>query len=125
MALFNNDNTTKEKEATKDLYVAENSAAKAKTGMAYRILVKPLISEKAAALGGENKYVFFVATDANKISVKKAIEEVYNVKPIAVNIINMEGKVVRRGRVTGQRKDYKKAIITLKKGDSITVYEGV
>lgn len=121
MALFNNDNTNKE--ATKDLYAEKKSATK--TGMAYRILVKPLISEKAAALGGENKYVFLVNTDANKISVKKAIEEVYNVKPIAVNIINMEGKVVRRGRVSGQRKDYKKAIITLKKGDSITVYEGV
>ncbi len=115
----------------KDLYAAEakkeKSTTKAKSGVgsAYRILVKPLITEKATNLGGQNKYVFIVNIDANKIEVAKAIEEVYGVKPSGVNIVKMKGKQVSRGRVIGRRKNFKKAIVTLKKGEAIKVYEGV
>lgn len=115
----------------KDLYAGEakkeKSATKAKKGasLAYKILVKPLVTEKATNLSGQNKYVFIVSIDANKIEVSKAIEEVYGVNPINVNIIKMKGKQVARGRVAGRRKDFKKAIVTLKKGETIQVYEGV
>jgi large subunit ribosomal protein L23 len=114
-----------------DLYAAENKAAKKVSvkkkvnGQAYRVLVKPMITEKAAHLNSINQYVFMVNTSANKISVAKAIEEVYGVKPTSVNVIKMEGKKVNRGRITGKRKDFKKAIVTLKKGESISIYEGV
>ena len=72
-----------------------------------------------------NKYFFEVAKNANKIEVAKAIQEIYGVKPVSVNIIRMQGKKVGQGRTRGKRKDWKKAIITLKKGESIKVYEGV
>lgn len=92
---------------------------------AYRILIKPLVTEKATDLGSLNKYVFLISDKANKLEVKKAIYSVYGVKPEAVNIVKIEGKRIRRGRITGKRKDIKKAIVSLKAGDSIQVYEGV
>ena len=96
-----------------------------KSGQAYRILVKPLVTEKVSDLSGLRKYVFAVAMKANKIEVAKAIMETYGVKPSKVNIMKVEGKRVRRGRISGQRKNWKKAIVTLPVGQSINVYEGV
>lgn len=126
------------KNSMKDLYDASDTSMKPKTetkkkdtkkdkvnGRAYQILVKPLITEKAAAMGVESKYVFEVFKSANKIEIAKAIEEVYGVKPIGVNIVNKLGKKVRTGRIMGRRKDWKKAIITLPKGKTINIYEGV
>jgi large subunit ribosomal protein L23 len=94
-------------------------------GNAHKILVKPLITEKAANLGVLNKYVFAVGIDANKIEISKAVEEVYGIKPVSVNIVNIAGKNVRYGRKTGRRKDWKKAIVMLPKGKTINLYEGV
>ena len=118
----------------KDLYNAAPAAAgeatKVKTqksvaSRAYRILQKPLVTEKASVLGTENKYAFAVAVNANKIEIAKAIKEVYGIQPVAVNIIRMDGKLTRTGRSKGQRKDWKKAIVTLPEGKAIQVYEGV
>jgi large subunit ribosomal protein L23 len=92
---------------------------------AFRVLDKPLITEKATELGTQNKYAFVVSKASNKIEVAKSIYAVYGVKPVSVNIICMQGKAVTRGRIKGKRKDWKKAIVTLKKGDSIKIYEGV
>jgi len=96
-----------------------------KSKFAYRLLVKPLITEKATNLGAENKYVFVVNREANKIEVAKAIEATYGVKPTSVNLINVSGKKVTRGRISGRRKNWKKAIVTLSKGQTIKIYEGV
>jgi len=115
----------------KDLYGSDDKALadkKKEVSMgsnAYRILVKPLITEKATKLVAENKYIFVVSVKANKIEVAKAVQEVYGIKPVKVNMIKMMGKVKTRGRVTGQRKDWKKAIIELPKGKTISIYEGV
>ena len=110
----------------KEVKSAGNSDKKeTKAGNAYRVLVRPLITEKATHQGVENKYIFEVALKANKIEVAKAIKEVYGVKPLAVNIIRNLGKNVRYGRMTGKRKDWKKAIVTLSQGETIKVYEGV
>lgn len=118
----------------KELYggAGSSKAAEAKSGQtvkingrAFKILDKPLVTEKVSNLGALNKYVFAVAKSANKIEVAKAVEQVYGVKPLAVNIINMEGKKARYGRIGGRRKDWKKAIITLPEGQAIKVYEGV
>lgn len=92
---------------------------------AYKVLVKPLISEKASSMGVDSKYVFVVSSEANKIMVKKAIEQVYGIKPINVNIINNKGKQVKSRNIRGKRKDWKKAVVTLPKGQSIQIYEGV
>lgn len=92
---------------------------------AYKILLKPLVTEKISNLGAQNKYAFQVALGANKVEVSKAIKGVYGVEPEKVNIIRMEGKRVRVGMIRGKRKDWKKAIITLPKGKTINVYEGI
>ena len=92
---------------------------------AYRILIRPIISEKATIGVSLNKYVFEVALDANKVEIKKAIKEVYGIDPKEVNILNQRSKNVRFGRYFGQTKKSKKAIVTLKNGDSIKLYEGI
>ena len=106
--------------------VKPKDAKKKKTdGIAYRILVKPLITEQVTDLAVFSQYAFEVSIKANKIDIKKAIQEVYGVMPVSVNIINMRGKKVRSGKVSGRTKRWKKAIITLKKGQKIEVYKGV
>lgn len=133
--------TTEEKKASaktssmKDLYSASDAAsgtavAAAKTdkelsSQAYRILVKPLVTEKASVMGALNKYAFAVAIDANKVEVAKAIKSVYGIAPKSVNMIRVEGKQTRHGRTMGKRKDWKKAVVTLPEGKTIQVYEGV
>lgn len=98
---------------------------KGKTKQAYRVLVKPLVTEKAADLGAYGKYVFAIDSRMNKIEVKKAIRTIYGVDPVKVNISNISGKSVRFGRIWGKTKNWKKAVITLKPGDKIEIYEGV
>jgi len=104
---------------------AEETESRHKFSRAYRILLKPLVTEKATNLGVLNKYVFAVSPKANKIEIAEAIEAVYGVKPVRVNIIKVEGKTVRRGRTFGRRKDWKKAIVALPTGKTIKIYEGV
>lgn len=127
--------TDEEAKSMKDLYsTAEAGKTKAAVkgggkksvhGDAYKIVMKPLVTEKVSGLGVLNKYVFAVAKNANKIEVAKAIKEIYSLKPVSVNVIRMSGKKARYGRISGRRKDWKKAIITLPKGQTIKVYEGV
>lgn len=95
-----------------------------KTKKAYKIILRPLVTEKMAIEAGKNKYGFLVNRTATKKDVKEAVEEIYNVKPVAVNMINVQGKFVSRGRITGKRNDYKKAVVTLVSGQTIT-HEGV
>lgn len=123
-----------EKTSTKDLYAKDAAQVKGDTkavardrkfNTAYKVLVKPLITEKASVAGAENKYIFEIFKDANKVEVAKAIMEVYGVKPTKVNIVRILGKQARYGKTSGKRKDRKKAIVTLPKGQSIKVYEGV
>jgi len=118
----NNKNVV-EKEST-ETAAAENTAPKAKK-IDSKILLRALVTEKSAIKQSENKYIFVVALDANKAIVKKAVEEVYNVRPLHVNIINMQGKAMRFGKNSGKRGDFKKAIVTLPKGKTIVIHEGV
>jgi large subunit ribosomal protein L23 len=83
------------------------------------ILVQPRISEKSGHLASINKYVFKVKTGANKVEVKKAVESFYKVKVIQVNIVTNQGKARNFGRTKGMTQAFKKAIVTLKKGDKI------
>jgi len=92
---------------------------------AYRVLIRPLVTEKISDMGEQNKYAFEVSLDANKVEVSKSIKGVYGIDPEKVNIIKMKGKRVTLGRLRGKRKDWKKAIVTLPKGKTINVYEGM
>jgi large subunit ribosomal protein L23 len=89
------------------------------------IILKPLISEKAVAKMGEGKYAFRVRLDANRTQIKDAIQEIFKVSVTGVNTMRMHGKVRRQGKFTGRRSDWKKAVVQLKDGDSIKVFEGL
>ncbi|MDO8499949.1 MAG: 50S ribosomal protein L23 [bacterium] len=93
--------------------------------IAHKVLIKPLVTEKAAIMQSLNKYSFLVARDANKQMVKIAVEEVYGVKPLSVNIINMDGKRVRFGQSAGRHSDYRKAMVTIAAGQTLAIHEGV
>jgi large subunit ribosomal protein L23 len=95
------------------------------SSIADKVLVRPLITEKAAIAGSHNQYGFIVVNSATKASIKKAVEDVYGIKPVAVNVINVSGKAVRFGRSFGRRSDYKKALVTLPQGKTINIHEGV
>ena len=87
------------------------------------IIIRPLITEKSTTLMTEGKYVFEVAKAANKIEIAKAISQIFNVKVVSVNTVNVEGKVKRMGRSIGKRSDYKKAIVKLAAGETIEFFE--
>ncbi len=92
----------------------------------YDVLLGPMLTEKGTLLKEkENKVLFKVATMANKIEIKKAVEETFKVKVDNVATINCRGKIKRMGRHEGKRPDWKKAIITLKEGEKLDVIEGM
>ena len=94
---------------------------------AYDIIIKPVITEQSMEEADEKKYVFKVAVDANKIEIKKAIEEIFGVKVEKVNTIRIEGKEKRQGAApAGRRASYKKAMVKLT-ADSKTIefFEGM
>ncbi|MBM4134793.1 MAG: 50S ribosomal protein L23 [Nitrospira sp.] len=91
---------------------------------AHDVLVQPLLTEKITALReSANKVGFLVRRDANRIDVKRAVEAALNVKVAKVNILNIMGKTKRLGRFSGKRPDWKKAIVTLKAGEKLELYE--
>lgn len=86
--------------------------------------LKPRVSEKAIAMAERGVYVFYVPTATNKIEVTKAVEAQFKVKVTAVNILISKGKVKMSRRIKGKRNDIKKAMVTLKSGDKISLFEG-
>lgn len=88
------------------------------------VLIKPVVTEKATLLAEKNKYVFKVSKKSNKKQIKSAIKEIYNVDAENVNIINVRSK--RKGvrfRFKGFTPAWKKAIVTVKKGDKLDIFE--
>ena len=93
---------------------------------AYDIIIKPVITEQSMEATEEKKYVFQVANDANKIEIKKAIEEIFGVKVEKVNTIRMEGKMKRMGVHVGRRANWKKAMVKLTaESKTIEFFEGM
>lgn len=90
------------------------------------VIIRPLITEKATRLGGENKYAFAVRKHANKTQIKEAVEKGFEVKVTAVNVMIMKGKPFRvRGNRIKHGPDWKKAVVTLAAGDKLELFEGV
>lgn len=95
------------------------------SGHAYRILLKPLVSEKAALRETAGEYTFVVAQTATKTDIKQAVAAVYGVMPAKVRTVHVEGKDTRSARGIGRRNDFKKAIVQLPKGKTMSIHEGV
>jgi large subunit ribosomal protein L23 len=120
---------------TKEEKAAEKAAKKSKSseivrqtpraGLYAHVLRKPHVSEKAAILAERGVYVFDVQTSANKTEIGKAVEAIYGVHVERVHTQRGIGKMVRRGKVRGQRNAWKKALVELKKGETISLVEGV
>ena len=92
---------------------------------AHEIIRRPVVSEKSMAGVRDGSYVFEVALRANKVEIRKAVEEIWPVNVVAVNTAIVPGKVRRQGRTAGQRPDWKKAIVTLREGQTISAFEGL
>jgi large subunit ribosomal protein L23 len=92
----------------------------------YDIIKRPLDTEKTNIQKESfNQVTFEVARSANRVEIKRAVEGIFNVKVADVRSMNVTGKIKRRGRITGKRKDWKKAIVTLMPGERIDFFEGV
>jgi large subunit ribosomal protein L23 len=91
----------------------------------YEILRKPLVTEKNATLQMSGKYAFEVDKRANKMQIKEAVETAFNVKVLGVNVMNMPGKNKRMGKGMTITPNWKKAVVTLKPGDKIDLFENV
>ena len=92
----------------------------------YDIIIRPVVTEKTnIQKEAANQVTFEVDRRANRIEVRRAIERIFNVRVANVRTMQIRGKFKRRGRVLGKRRDWKKAIVTLRPGDRIEFFEGV
>lgn len=89
------------------------------------IIIKPVVTEKTMNLLADNKYTFIVDKRANKTEIKNAIESIFNVKVEKVYTMNVKGKPKRMGRSVGRTPNRKKAIVALKPGQKIPLFEGI
>ncbi|TAN34078.1 50S ribosomal protein L23 [Patescibacteria group bacterium] len=105
--------------------VLSGQGGKNVSAKSYQIILHPLVSEKSAVHESQNKYSFVVAGWAGKDEITKAIQELYDVSPLKVRTANIMGRTVRFGRRAGRRSDYKKAVVALPPGETLTLHKGV
>lgn len=91
----------------------------------YDVIVRPIVTEKSTMLLEHNTYLFMVSGDSTKPRIKQAVEEVFGVSVLRVNTLNLKGKTKRFRNIAGRRSDIKKAMVTLKQGQSIDFAAGV
>jgi large subunit ribosomal protein L23 len=89
-----------------------------------QILIEPVVSEKSYHQITENRYTFKVHSDAHKTQIRQAVEELFDVKVVGVNVVKVQPKPKRRGMIRGTRPGWKKAIVQLRPGDRIEIFEG-
>ena len=89
-----------------------------------QVLIKPVVSEKSYEQIARNQYTFKVHKDAHKTQIRQAVEELFDVKVTAVNVSKVQPKPKRRGMIKGTKQGWKKAIVQLRKGDTIEIFEG-
>ena len=87
------------------------------------VILAPVVSEKSYALLDEGRYTFVVHPDTNKTEIKQAVQAIFGVRVLSVNTLNRKGKRKRFGLRYGQRKDTKRAVVTLAEGESIDIFE--
>ena len=91
---------------------------------ASQVVIRPVVSEKSYVLATAGKYTFRVHPDAHKTQIRQAVEELFEVKVVAVNVSQVQPKPKRRGLVRGKRQGWKKAIVQLREGDEIQIFQG-
>ena len=91
---------------------------------ARQVLIAPVVSEKSYSLIEARKYAFRVHPDAHKTQIRQAVEQLFDVRVQAVNVSKAPSKPKRRGAVQGRKSGWKKAVVELREGDSIPVFQG-
>ncbi len=89
------------------------------------VITRPIVTEKSTALSELGKYVFQVRSGTSKQAIRSAVEAMFHVEVLSVNVMNLRGKPRRMGRFEGHRPSWRKAIVTLREGHSIEVVPGV
>ncbi len=89
----------------------------------HEVLVKPIVTEKSSGMMAEGKYTFKVDKTANKIEIKHAVESIFKVDVTDVKTMNMPGKLKRQGKTQGMTSEWKKAIVTLKSGQTLPIFD--
>jgi large subunit ribosomal protein L23 len=89
-----------------------------------QVLLEPVVSEKSYSLITDRKYTFKVHEDAHKTQIRQAVEELFEVKVQSVNVVKVQSKPKRRGFSKGRRPGWKKAIVQLREGHEIEIFEG-
>jgi len=124
MALFKKTTEETKEKAVKTVAPKEKTLAVRESVLATRILSRPRVTEKAYALNALNQYVFVVTKEATKQSVKRAVEEAYGVSVEKVNIVKLPAKTRVMGKNIGTKSAIKKAIVSVKKGQTIELFKG-
>ena len=91
---------------------------------ASQVILTPIVSEKSYAATTRGSYTFKVHPDAHKTQIRQAVEELFDVKVARVNVIKVQAKPKRRGAIKGTRQGWKKAVVQLRAGDSIEIFQG-
>ena len=92
---------------------------------ATQVLIRPVVSEKTYVLATAGKYTFRVHADAHKTQIRQAVEELFDVRVIGVATMSVKGKPKRRGYTAGSRRSWKKAVVQVREGDSIPIFQGL
>ena len=90
-----------------------------------QIIIRPVVSEKTYVQAEFGKYTFRVNDRAHKTQIRQAIEQLFDVKVVAVNTASVKSKPKRRGQISGRSRQWKKAIVQLREGDSIPIFRGL
>jgi large subunit ribosomal protein L23 len=89
-----------------------------------QVILAPVVSEKSYSLIEDNKYSFRVHPTAHKTQIRQAVEDLFDVKVVAVNVLKVQSKPKRRGWTRGRKPGWKKAIVQVRAGDRIEIFEG-
>ncbi len=92
---------------------------------ASQVIIRPVVSEKSYVLATNDKYTFRVHPDAHKTQIKQSIEQLFDVKVVSVRTISVKSKPKRRGLYQGRTRTWKKAIVQVRQGDSIPIFQGL
>ncbi len=90
-----------------------------------QVIIRPVVSEKSYVLAANDKYTFRVHPDAHKTQIRQAVEALFEVKVLEVRTITVRSKPKRRGYTSGRTRQWKKAIVTVRPGDTIPVFQGL
>ncbi|MCX6388892.1 MAG: 50S ribosomal protein L23 [Solirubrobacterales bacterium] len=92
---------------------------------ATQVIIRPIVSEKSFVLAEAGRYTFRVHPDAHKTQIRQAVEELFEVNVVSVHTANVRGKPKRRGFSTGTRRSWKKAIVTVREGQRIPIFQAL